>query len=171
MSFKEDCSQSKWDESLDGTTGQGSDRERMVSLLSSWRLSQPLEAVKKVTRSPNRLSSSQRGENRDLVSERTPESSLVEQELLSPLLKEWNSPDDKGLGVTSGKDRLLLRLGAPSLVVISSGCGKDVASDPGDRVLLALFRFMDGGGGSSLGIVHLSKKTGAVKCTINCVLT
>lgn len=61
--------------------------------------------------------------------------------------------DDRELGVISGNDRLLLRLGASSLVMTSPGVGTDVKSDPGDKVLLARLRFMEGGGGSSLGIV------------------
>lgn len=128
--------------------------ESTASLLSSRGLSQPLEAVKNVPRSPNRSSSSRSGDSRDLVSERTPESSLAEQELLSPLLREWKSADDKELGVMSGNERLLLRLGAPSLVVTSPGGGTAVTSDPGDKVLLARLRFMEGGG-SILGIICL----------------
>lgn len=136
-----------------GSAGYDSVGERTASLLSSGGLSQLLEAVKNVPRSPNRSSSSRRGDSRDLVSERTPESSLAEQELLSPLLREWKSADDRELGVMSGNERLLLRLGAPSLVMTSTGVGADVTSDPGDKVLLARLRFMEGGGGSSLGIV------------------
>lgn len=136
--------------------------ERTTSLLSSEGLSQPLEAVRKVPRSPKRSSSSRRGDSRDLVSERTPESSLAEQELLSPLLREWKSAEDSELGVTSGNERLLLRLGgAASLALTSPGTGgAAVTSDPGDKVLLARFRFREGGGGSSLGIVclHLQNK-------------
>lgn len=130
--------------------------ERAALHLSSRGLSQLLEAVKNVPRSPNRSSSSRSGDSRDLVSERTPESSLAEQELLSPLLREWNSADDKELGVTSGIERLLLRLGAASLAVTSPGVYRAVTSDPGDKVLLARLRFIEGGGGSSLGIVCLN---------------
>lgn len=130
------------------------EEERTASDLSSWGLSQLLDAVKNVPRSPNRSSSSRSGDSRDLVSERTPESSLAEQELLSPLLSEWKSADDKELGVMSGKERLLLRLGAASLAVMTStGMDTAVTSDPGDKVLLARLRFIEGGGGSSLGII------------------
>lgn len=140
------------------SVGYDSAAERTVSPLSSTGLLQPLEAVKNVPRSPNRSSSSRRGDSRDLVSERTPESSLVEQELLSPLLREWKSPDDSELGVMSGNEILLLRLGAASLEVTPAGVGAAATSDPGDNVLLALLRFTEGGGGSSLGIIclHLS---------------
>lgn len=133
-----------------GTEGEGA-----VSLLSPRGLLEPLEAVKNVLRSPNRSSSSRRGENRDLVSERTPESSLAEEELLSPLLREWKSADDSEPGVMSGKERLLLRLAAAWLLVSSPGVSTAVTSDPGDKILLARLRFMDGGGGSILGIVWL----------------
>lgn len=136
-----------------GSAGYDLEGERMASHLSSRGLSQPLEAVKNVPRSPKRSSSSRSGDSRDLVSERTPESSLAEQELLSPLLSEWKSADDKELGVMSGNERLLLRLGATSLELVASDtAGK---SDPGDKVLLARLRFIEGGGGSSLGIVCL----------------
>lgn len=122
---------------------------------SSRGLSQPLHAVKNVTRSPNGSSSSRSRDSSDLVSERTPESSLAEQELLSPLLREWKSEDDKELGVTSGNERLLQRLGAASLAVTSSGVYTAVMSEPGDKVLLARLRFREGGGGSSFGIICL----------------
>lgn len=136
-----------------GSAGYDLEGERIASHLSSRGLSQPLEAVRNVPRSPKRSSSSRSGDSRDLVSERTPESSLAEQELLSPLLSEWKSADDKELGVMSGNERLLLRLGATSLELVASDtAGK---SDPGDKVLLARLRFMEGGGGSSLGIVCL----------------
>lgn len=127
---------------------------------SSWGLWQRLEAVKNVPRSPNRSSSSRSGDSSDLVSERTPESSLAELELLSTLLSEWKSADDRELGVTSGKERLLLRLGAASLAATSPGAYRAVTSDPGDKVLLARLRFKEGGGGSILGMVclHLQKK-------------
>lgn len=116
-----------------------------------------LEAVGNVPWSPKRSSSSYMGDIRDLVSERTPESSLVEQELLSPLLREWKSVDDSEPGGTSGNERLLLRLGAASLVAVTS--------HPGDRVLLARLRFREGGGGSIFGIVvlHLWKKKTVVR--------
>ncbi len=144
--------------SVGGSAGYDLEEERTASDLSSRGLSQPLDAVKNVPRSPNRSSSSRSGDSRDLVSERTPESSLAEQELLSPLLSEWKSADDKELGVMSGKETLLLRLGAASLEVTSPGVDAAVTSDPGDKVLLARLRFMEGGGGSSLGIicVHLA---------------
>lgn len=136
--------------------GYDSEEQRTASLVSSRGLSQPLEAVKNVPRSPNMSSSSRRGDSSDLVSERTPESSLAEEELLSPLLREWNSADDRELGVMSGNDRLLLRLGATSLGLNSPGVGTAVTSIPGDKVLLArLARFTEGGGGSSLGIICL----------------
>lgn len=142
-----------------GSGGYNSEEERTASLLSSRGLSRPLEAVKNVPRSPNRSSSSRRGDSSDLVSERTPESSLAEQELLSPLLREWKSADDRELGVMSGNERLLLRLVAASLALTSPGVGRAVTSDPGDKVLLARLRFKEGGGGSSLGIcLHLQKK-------------
>lgn len=137
------------------SAGCVSEEEKAALHRSSRGLSQPLEAVKNVPRSPNRSSSSRSGDSRDLVSERTPESSLAEQELLSPLLSEWKSADDKELGVTSGNERLLLRLGAASLAVTSPGVYKAATSDPGDKVLLARLRFMKGGGGSSLGIICL----------------
>jgi len=142
------------------SVGDDSDDKRTASTLSSRGLPQPLDAVKNVPRSPNRSSSSRRGDSRDLVSERTPESSLAEEELLSPLLREWKSADDRELGVMSGNERLLLRLGATSLALTSAGVGEAVTSVPGESVLLALLRFMEGGGGSSLGIVclHLKKK-------------
>lgn len=123
--------------------------------LSSSGLSQQLEAVKKVPFSPNGSSSSRSGDSSDLVSERTPESSLAEQELLSPLLSEWKSADDREPGVASGNERLLLRLGAASLALTSPGVHAAVTSVPGDRVLLARLRFVEGGGGSSLGIICL----------------
>lgn len=135
--------------------GYDSEEERTAAHLSSRGLSQPLEAVKNVPRSPNRSSSSRSGDSRDFVSERTPESSLVEQELLSPLVREWKSTDDKELGVMSGNERLLLRLGGASLEVTSPGVDTAVTSDPGDKVLLARLRFTEDGGGSSLGIICL----------------
>lgn len=143
-----------------GSGRYNSEDERTASLLSSRGLSHPLEAVKNVPRSANRSSSSRRGDSSDLVSERTPESSLAEQELLSPLLREWKSADDSELGVMSGNERLLLRLGAASLALTSPGVDAAVISDPGDKVLLALLRFREGGGGSSLGItcLHLQIK-------------
>lgn len=132
---------------------------------SSWGLWQRLEADRNVPRSPNRSlllsssSSSRNGDSSDLVSERTPESSLAELELLSPLLSpllsEWKSADDSELGVTSGKERLLLRLLPPPLVATSPGPNKAVTSDPGERVRLARLRFREGGGGSILGMVCL----------------
>lgn len=134
-----------------GAGGSG----RYDSPLSSRGLSRPLEAGKNVPRSANRSSSSRSGDSSDLVSERTPESSLAEQELLSPLLRELKSADDSELGVMSGKERLLLRLGAASLAPTSPGVDTAVTSDPGDKVLLALLRFREGGGGSSLGITCL----------------
>lgn len=130
-------------------SGRG-DSEEAAKHASSRGLPQPLEAVRNVTCSPKRSSLSRSGESSDLVSERTPESSLAEEELLSPLLSEWKSVEDEELGVTSGKERLLLWLGAPSLVVTSAGATA-VTSIPGDKVLLARLRFM--GGGSSLGII------------------
>lgn len=133
------------------SAGWDSAEESAALHLSSRGLSQLLEAVKNVPRSPNRSSSSRSGDSRDLVSERTPESSLAEQELLSPLLSEWKSADDNELGVTSGNERL----GAASLAVTSPGVYRAVTSDPGDKVLLARLRFIEGGGGSSLGIVCL----------------
>lgn len=141
-------------------SGRG-DSEEAATHPSSRGLLQPLEAVRNVTRSPKRSSSSRSGESSDLVSERTPESSLAEEEeeeLLSPLLSEWKSAEDEELGVTSGKERLLLWLGAPSVAVTSAGANTAVTSNPGDKVLLARFRFM--GGGSSLGIIclHLPRK-------------
>lgn len=136
----------------------GSDEGKAASHLSSSGLSQPLDAVMNVPRSPNGSSSSLSGESRDLVSERTPESSLAEQELLSPLQSEWKSADDRELGVTSGKERLLLRLGAASLAVTSPGVDAAVTSEPGDSILLARFRFKEGGGGSSLGMTHFSSR-------------
>lgn len=113
-------------------------------------LPQLLDAVKNAPRSAKRSSSSRRGDSRDLVSERTPESSLAEdeEELLSPLLSEWKSVDDRALGVMSGKERLLLRLGG-------TGMGTAGTSDPGENVLLDRLRFVEGGGGSSLGIICL----------------
>lgn len=137
------------------TSVGGSEEEKAASHLSSSGLSQPLDAVMNVPRSPKRSSSSLSGESRDLVSERTPESSLAEQELLSPLQREWKSADDRELGVTSGKERLLLRLGAASLAAASAGVDAAVTSEPGDSILLARFRFKEGGGGSSLGMMHL----------------
>lgn len=139
-------------------SGRG-DSEEAATHPSSRGLLQPLEAVRNVTRSPKRSSSSRSGESSDLVSERTPESSLAEEEeLLSPLLSEWKSAEDEELGVTSGKERLLLWLGAPSVAVASAGANAAVTSSPGDKVLLARLRFM--GGGSSLGIIclHLPRK-------------
>lgn len=138
-----------------GSAEDDSGKERTTSLRPSKGLPQLLGAVKNVPRSPNRSSSSHRGDSRDLVSERTPESSLAEELLLSPLLREWKSAEDRELGVMSGKDRLLLRLGAAVLVLTSAGGGKAGTSDPGENVLLALLRFRDGGGGSSLGIICL----------------
>lgn len=138
-----------------GSAGYDSKEERAVSLFPSGGLSQPLEAVKNVPRSPKRSSSSRRGDSRDLVSERTPESSLAEQELLSPLLSDWKSAEERELGVMSGKERLLLRLGAASLAVVSPDMNTLVTSDAGDKVLLDRLRFIEGGGGSSLGIVCL----------------
>lgn len=137
------------------SAGWDSVEESAALHLSSRGLPQLLEAVKNVPRSPNGSSSSRSGDSRDLVSERTPESSLAEQELLSPLLSEWKSADDKELGVASGKERLLLRLGAASLAVTPPGVYRAVTSDPGDKVLLARLRFIEGGGGSSLGMVCL----------------
>lgn len=138
-----------------GSGGYNSEEERTASRFSSRGLSHPLEAVKNVPRSPKRSSSSRRGDNSDLVSERTPESSLAEQELLSPLLREWKSADDSELGVMSGNETLLLRLGAASLALTSPGESTAVTSDPGDKVLLARLRLREGGGGSSLGIICL----------------
>lgn len=168
VSFIADEKGSGWSQAgTSGSEGYISEDERTTSLLSSRGLPQPLEAVKNVPRSPNRSSSSRRGESSDLVSERTPESSLAEQELLSPLLREWKSADDTELGVMSGKERLLLRLGAISFAVTSPGVGGAVTSDPGDKVLLARLRFIEGGGGSSLGIVclylQIKKNRGTVR--------
>lgn len=137
------------------SVGDDSDDDGTASPLSSRGLPQPLDAVKNVPRSPNRSSSSRRGDSSDLVSERTPESSLVDEELLSPLLREWKSPEDRELGVTSGNETLLLRLGPTLLALTSAGVGAAVTSDPGETVLLALLRFTEGGGGSSLGIICL----------------
>lgn len=131
---------------------------------SSWGLWQRLEADRNVPRSPNGsllLSSSSRsGDSSDLVSERTPESSLAELELLSALLSallsEWKSADDSELGVTSGKERLLRLLLLPPLVAASPGENRAVTSDPGERVRLARLRFREGGGGSILGMVCLN---------------
>lgn len=116
--------------------------------LSSRGLLRPLDAVRKVRRSPKRSSSSRSGVSSDLVSERTPESSLADEELLSPVLREVKSAEDEELGVVSGKERLLLWLGATPLAPNIA-----VTSKPGDKVLLARLRFT--GGGSSLGIVWL----------------
>lgn len=126
--------------------------------LSSRGLPRPLEAVRNVMRSPKRSLSSRSGDSSDLVSERTPESSLAEEELLSPLLSELKSAEDEELGVMSGKERLLLWLGATSLAVTSGAPNIAVTSNPGDKVLLARLRLT--GGGSSLGIVclHLPRK-------------
>lgn len=123
--------------------------EDEASPCSSRGLPQLPDAVKNVPRSENRSSSSRRGDSRDLVSERTPESSLAEdeEELLSPL-SEWKSADDRELGVMSGKEKLLVWLGA-------AGVGAAGTSDPGENVLLDLLRFVEGGGGSSLGIIWL----------------
>lgn len=79
---------SKCEVRIRGSVEYDSVGERTASFGSSRGLSQPLEAVRNVPRSPNRSSSSRKGDSRDLVSERTPESSLAEQELLSPLLRE-----------------------------------------------------------------------------------
>lgn len=138
-----------------GSAGDNSENAGTTSPLPSKGLPQLLDAVTNVARSPNRSSSSHRGDSRDLVSERTPESSLAEEELLSPLLREWKSAEDRELGVMSGKERLLLRLGAALFVPTSAGGGTAGTSDPGENVLLALLRFKDGGGGSSLGIICL----------------
>ena len=140
---------------MSGVGGTGPKEDRGArSVPSAKGLPQQLEAVRKVLRSPNKSSSSSwRGERRDLVSERTPESSLVEHELLSPpsppLLREWKSAEDSEHGVPSGNDWLLLRLGASTGVVR----GVAVTSDPGERVLLARFLFSAGGGGSNLGMI------------------
>lgn len=127
-----------------------SEDEATASPCSSRGLPQPLDAVRNVPRSANRSQSSRRGDKRDLVSERTPESSLAEdeEELLSPLLREWKSAGDRELGVMSGKEKLLLLLGAAVV-------GTAAISDPGENVLLDLLRCAEGGGGSSLGIICL----------------
>lgn len=139
---------------LDSLGGDSED-DRVASPFSCRGLPQALVVVKNMWRSPNRSSSSRRGESSDLVSERTPESSLAEEELLSPLLREWTSADDSEVGVTSAKERLTLRLGATSIVLISAGGGMAVTSDPGENVLLDLLRFMEGGGGLILGMTCL----------------
>lgn len=87
-----------------------SDGGTVSPLMSSMGLPQLLEAVRNFPLSPNGSSFSWRGESCDLVSERTPESSLAEpQEPLSPpqLLSEWNSsesPEERAHGVMSGWD-------------------------------------------------------------------
>lgn len=134
----------------------GGDSEEAAARPSSRGLQRPLEAVRNVTRSPKRSSSSRSGESSDLVSERTPESSLAEEEeeeLLSPWPSELRSAEEEELGVTSGKERLLLWLGAASLAPTSGAPNVAVTSKPGDKVLLARLRLT--GGGSSLGIVGL----------------
>lgn len=135
----------------------GGDSEEAAVRPSSRGLQRPLEAVRKVTRSLKRSSSSRSGDSIDLVSERTPESSLAEEEeeeeLLSPWPSELRSAEEEELGVTSGKERLLLWLGAASLAPTSGAPDIAVTSKPGDKVLLARLRLT--GGGSSLGIVCL----------------
>lgn len=70
------------------------------------------------------------------MSERIPESSLAEQEVLRSLP---NSPAETKHGVMSGKDELKAR--------------PDAVSDP---VLFSRFRLTGGGGGSSFGIISLA---------------
>ncbi|MEQ2204056.1 hypothetical protein XENOCAPTIV_007282 [Xenoophorus captivus] len=116
-----------------------SEDEVTASPCSSKGLPQLLDAVKNVPRSVNKSSSSRRGDSKDLVSERTPESSLAEdeEELLSPLLSEWKLADDKELGVMSWKERLLLQFE-------DVGMNTAGTSDPGENVLLDLLRFVEG---------------------------
>lgn len=98
---------------------------------SSGKLLQVLDVEKRAEfRSSNRSSPD------GLLSERMPESSLVEQEVLRSLP---NSPGETEQGVMSGKDELMARV--------------DAVSDP---VRFGRFRLTGGGGGSSLGITSLA---------------
>lgn len=140
------------------------DRGAVSPFMSSRGLPQPLETVRNVPLSPNGSSSSWRGERCDLVSERTPESSLAEpHEPLSPppLLSGWKSPEspeEREQGVMSGKDRLSLRLGTPPFpsTCVVRGMVSGLNSNPGETVRLDRLRLKDGGGGSNLGMICLN---------------
>lgn len=88
---------------------------------SSGKLLQVLEVDRRAELRSSNRSSPGCGDVRDLLSERTPESSLTEHETLPPLLKEKKSVGEMVQEVMSEKEEPL-------------------ASEPGEKVLLDRFR-------------------------------
>lgn len=99
---------------------------------SSGKLLQVLEVDRRIELRSSNGSSPGCGDVRDLLSERTPESSLTEHDVLPPLLRK-----SKSVGVMSGKEEPLV-------------------SKPGENVLFGRFRLTGAGGGSSLGMICLN---------------